>query len=182
MISAVGARYAKALLDIVMARGSGIDPHQVLKELRDIGAVLDSSAALKNALLSPAVSPGRKRAVVGRLIEPLGVARPVRNFVFIVIDHRRITQFDSIVDAYEDLLDQRLGLIRAEVTSASLLNERQRASLEAELSRLAKKKAKAAYSIDPDLIGGVVARVGSIVYDGSVRGQLERMRVKLLAE
>jgi len=182
MISAIGARYAKALLDIVMARGSGVDPHKVLEELRSIGDMIDTSAALKSALLSPAVSPGRKRAVIERLIEPLAVAKPVRNFLFVIIDHRRITQLDSIVDAYDELLDQRLGFIQAEVTSASLLDERQRASLEAELSRLANRKAKAAYAIDPSLIGGVVARVGSIVYDGSVRGQLERLRVKLLSE
>ncbi len=182
MISAVGARYAKALLDIVMARGSRLDPHQVLKELRAIEDLIDSSSALTNVLLSPAVSPGRKRAVVGRLIEPLAVATPVRNFVFVVIDHRRITELDQMVDAYEELLDQRLGFIQAEVTSASLLDSQQRAALEAELSRLARKKAKAAYAIDPDLIGGVIARVGSMVYDGSVRGQLERMKIKLLSE
>jgi F-type H+-transporting ATPase subunit delta len=182
MISAVGARYAKALLDIVMAQGSGLDPHAVLKELRAIGDLIETSPALTNVLLSPAVSPSRKRAVIGRLVEPMGVARPVRNFMFVCIDHRRITQLDSIIDAYEDLLDQRLGFVQAEVTSASLLDEKQRSRLEAELSRLAKKKAKAAYSIDPELIGGVIARVGSIVYDGSVRGQLDRMRVKLSSE
>jgi F-type H+-transporting ATPase subunit delta len=177
MLSVVGTRYARALLDIVM--GSGADAQKVLSDLRAIVGMIETAPDLKNALLSPAVSPSRKRAVVGRLIEPMRVLRPVRNLIFVVIDHRRITQLDAIVEAYEALLDERLGLVRAEVSSVRDLDASQRSALEAELSRIAKKKAKAQYTIDPSLIGGVVARVGSVVYDGSVRGQLERLRVKL---
>jgi F-type H+-transporting ATPase subunit delta len=182
MISVVGVRYAKALLDIVMTPGSGIDPHKVLENLRGVAGLIDNSPNLKTALLSPAVSPSRKRAVVGRLMDTMGVAKAVRNLIFVVIDHRRVMQLDSIVDAYENLLDERLGFVRADVSSARELNATQRASLEAELSRLANKKAKAAYAIDPALIGGVMARVGSIVYDGSVRGELARLKVKLLKQ
>lgn len=182
MISAVGVRYAKALLDILMAPGSGVDPHAALEQLRDVAATIDTSSTLKAALLSPAVPAQRKRAVMGRLIEPLGASKPVRNFLYVVIDHRRIMQLSSIVDAYEAQLDERLGFVRAEVSSALLLNKDQKSTLEAQLSRLSGKKAKAAYVIDPALIGGVVARVGSTVYEGSVRGQLERLKVKLLSE
>ena len=178
MLSVVGTRYAKALLDIVMAEPAA-DPQKVLADLRAIVSLIETAPDLKTALLSPAVSPSRKRAVVGKLIEPMRVSRPVRNLIFVVIDHRRITQLPSLVEAFEALLDQRLGLVRAEVSSARDLDASQRATLEAELSRIAKKKAKASYTIDPALIGGVVARVGSILYDGSVRGQLDRLRVKL---
>jgi F-type H+-transporting ATPase subunit delta len=178
MLSVVGTRYAKALLDIVMA-GPAADPQKALADLRAIVSMIETAPDLKTALLSPAVSPSRKRAVVGKLIEPMRVSRPVRNLIFIVIDHRRVTQMPSIVEAFEGLLDQRLGLVRAEIASARDLDAAQRTTLEAELSRIAKKKAKASYTIDPSLIGGVVARVGSVVYDGSVRGQLERLRVKL---
>ncbi len=177
MLSVVGTRYAKALLDIVME--SGADAHKGLADLRAIVSLIDTAPDLKTALLSPAVTPSRKRAVVERLMEPMHMLRPVRNLIFVVIDHRRITQLHSIVEAYGGLLDQRLGLVRAEVSSAHDLDAGQRATLEAELSRIAKKKAKASYTIDPALIGGVMARVGSIVYDGSVRGQLDRLRVKL---
>ena len=178
MISVIGTRYAKALLDVVLAPQSAIDPKQVVAELRAINEMIRESSALHNALLSPAVSPSRKRAVMGRLM-PGGISKTVRNFLFVVIDHRRIHELPSIVEAFDALLDERLGFVRADVTSATSLAGAQRAELEAELSKLAGKKAKLTYTVDPALIGGVVARVGSVVYDGSVRGQLERLRVKL---
>jgi F-type H+-transporting ATPase subunit delta len=179
MISVIGTRYAKALLDVVLAPSSKDDPKQVLKEVRSINSLIRDSNDLHNALLSPAVSPSRKRAVLGRLMGPDGISKTVRNFLFVIIDHRRIHELPNILEAYDVLLDQRLGFVRADVTSATTLAEPQRAELEAELSRLAGKKAKLTFTIDPTLIGGVVARVGSLVYDGSVRGQLERLRVKL---
>lgn len=180
MISVVGTRYAKALLDVVMAPESKADPEQVVAELRLIKQMILESNALHNALLSPAVSPGRKRAVLARLMAPGGVSKPVRNLLFVVIDHRRIHELAAIVEAFDALLHERLGFVRAAVTSATVLADPQRAELEAELSRLAGKKAKLTFTIDPTLIGGVVARVGSVLYDGSVRGQLERLRVKLV--
>jgi F-type H+-transporting ATPase subunit delta len=97
----------------------------------------------------------------------------------VVIDHRRAHEFHSIVDAYEHLLDERLGFVAAQVHSAKELNESQRQAIETQVSRLAGKKAKLKFSTDPALIGGVVARVGSTVYDGSVRGQLDRLRAQL---
>jgi len=172
-------RYAKALIEVVMAPGSKIDPKKALAELRAIQELITGSEVLHNALLSPAVSPSRKRAVIGRLIDPLGVSGPVRNFTFVVIDHRRIHDLPSMVEAFDILIDERLGFVRGEVASASALTDTQRASLDAELSRLTGKRTRLNYTIDQSLIGGVVARVGSLVYDGSVRGQLERLRVKL---
>ncbi len=101
---------------------------------------------------------------------------PVRNFLFVVIDHRRTHEFASIVEAFEALLDERMGYIQSSVASAYALTDAQRASLEAQLSRLSGKKAKLKFTIDESLLGGVVARLGSTVYDGSVRGQLERLK------
>jgi F-type H+-transporting ATPase subunit delta len=117
-----------------------------------------------------------------RLLEPMGVLDQVRNFVYVVIDHRRGHNLASIVDGFETLLDERLGFVSAEVRSAKPITDAQRASLEAQVSRLAGKKAKLKFSSDPTLIGGVVARVGSTVYDGSVRGQLEKLRTRLGAQ
>jgi F-type H+-transporting ATPase subunit delta len=187
MLSVVAVRYAKALADVVTAPNSGLDAAQVLSQLQQVQALIQSSADLRNALASPAVAPARKRAVMARLLEqlgeaPTGVAKQVRNFLFVIIDHRRVQEFASIIDAYEHLIDDRLGFVRADVTSAHELNDTQRAALQAQLTRLAGREAKPRFVTDPALLGGVVAKVGSTVYDGSVRGQLERLRTKLASK
>jgi F-type H+-transporting ATPase subunit delta len=179
MFTAVGMRYARALMEVVTSPAMKMDPNKAVAELRAIEEMIAGSEDLHNALLSPAVSVPRKRAVLARLLEPFGSSPAVRNFLFVVIDHRRIDELPSIVEAFDTLLDERLGLVRADVTSAGLLTEAQRGTLETELSRLSGKRAKLTFVIDPTLIGGVVAKMGSRVYDGSVRGQLEKLRIKL---
>lgn len=179
MLSALSARYAKALVDVVMEPGSIVDPAQVLTQLREVQELVAGSPSLKGALLSPAVSPSRKRAVMGRLMAPMGVGDKVRNFVFVVIDHRRVGDLASIIEGFEALVDERLGFTRASVSSARDLTNDQKAALEAEIARLAGRKARVKFSIDPALIAGVVAHVGSTVYDGSVRGQLEKLKLRL---
>lgn len=179
MLSVVATRYAKALVDVVAAPGSKVDPSAALAQLRSIEGVFADSDDLRNALLSPAVSPSRKRAVVANILGPLGLAKQVLNFLFVVIDHRRVHEFSSITEAFEALLDERLGYVRADVTTARELTPDQTAILETEISRIAGKKAKLKFSTDPALVAGVVARIGSTVYDGSVRGQLDRLRTKL---
>ena len=179
MLSVVSARYARALVDVVTAPGSKTDPAQALSQLRAVQELIHGSAVLQHALASPAVAPSKKRAVMRRLLEPMNVSEKIRNFVYVIIDHRRAHDFASIVDGFESLLDERLGFVGAEVRSATPLTDAQRNTLEAQVSRLAGKKAKLKFSSDPALIGGVVARVGSTVYDGSVRGQLERLRTRL---
>jgi F-type H+-transporting ATPase subunit delta len=181
MLSAVSMRYAKALVDVVAEPNSGIDGQHAKDQLRQVAAIISSSDDLRGAFLSPAVSPSRKRAVVAKLIAPLGIHNKIRNFLYVVIDHRRVHEISSIVEAFEVLLDEQLGFVRADVTSAAPLNDAQKAALEQQLTRMAGKKAKLKFSTDPALVAGVVARVGSKVYDGSVRGQLERLRTSLIS-
>jgi F-type H+-transporting ATPase subunit delta len=177
MLSVVASRYGRALADVVVS--AHVDGASVLTALRQVEEVIDGSAELRAALQSPAVSPARKRSAMQRVIAPLGLPEKVRNFVNVVIDHGRVKDFSNIVEAFEQLLDERLGFVAADVRSAKELSVSQRSAIEAQLSRVAGKKAKLKFSTDPALIGGVVARVGSTVYDGSVRGQLERLRTKL---
>ena len=179
MLSAVSTRYAKALVDVVTEAGSTFDPQRAKDQLRQVAAIIAGSDDLRSALLSPAVAPSRKRAVIAKLIAPLGVDNKIRNFLYVVIDHRRVHEIPSIVEAFEVLLDEKLGFVRADVSSAQPLTDAQKASLDEQLSRMAGKKAKLKFSTDPALVAGVVARVGSKVYDGSVRGQLERLRAAL---
>jgi F-type H+-transporting ATPase subunit delta len=178
MLSAVSTRYARALVDVVTEPGSNIDPQMAMDQLRQAAAMIAASDDLRNALLSPAVSPSRKRAVIAKLVN---VHVKIRNFLYVVIDHRRVHEIPSIVEAFEVLLDEHLGFVRADVSSAHALTEQQKAALEIQLTRMAGKKAKLKFQTDPALVAGVVARVGSKVYDGSVRGQLERLRATLLS-
>jgi F-type H+-transporting ATPase subunit delta len=103
------------------------------------------------------VPPGRKRAIVERILKPLGLDKQARNFLFVVIDHRRVAELPAIVDAFEAMLDERLGFVRADVLSARDLDAAQQAGLANEISRMSGKKAKLKFSIDPALIAGVVA-------------------------
>jgi F-type H+-transporting ATPase subunit delta len=178
MVSVVATRYAKALADVVVL-GDGLDAGEVLSQLRSVQELIDSSADLRNALASPAVAPVRKRAVLARLLEPMQVFQQVRNFMFLISDHRRVNELDSIIEAFERRMDDRLGFIRADVSSAREIGSEQKTALEAQLSRLTGRKARLHFTTDPSLLAGLVAKVGSTVYDGSARGQLERLKVRL---
>jgi F-type H+-transporting ATPase subunit delta len=178
MHSAVARRYARALADVVAPPGKPVDP-TALEQLRGIQAAVGYNSDLRKALLSPAVSPSRKRAVIEKLLWPIVSSQAVRNFLFVVINHRRVVEFPSIVDAFEELLDERTGFVRADVTTAKELDESGRGRLESEISSVSGKKAKVRFSTNPALVAGVVARIGSTVYDGSVRGQLDKLKVAL---
>ncbi len=150
MLSVVANRYANSLVDVVLAPGSGLDAAAVLTQLKAIAEMIAESQDLRTALHSPAISPARKRAVIAALLEPMGVDRHViRIFSYVVIGHRRVTEFPSIVEAFEVLADERLGWVRVAVTSAKPLNDSQRARIEGEISNLAGKKAKLSFPKTP---------------------------------
>ncbi len=180
--SAVATRYAHALADVVSKATSAIRPDDVLKELRGFESTLNESGELKNALTSPAVPVGRKRAVVGRIGDVLKISPITRNFLFVLIDHRRIAALTDILHGFELTMEERLGFARAEISSARELTEQQRTALSAQLEQLTGKRIKMRYAVDEALIGGAVARIGSTVYDGSVRGQLQTLGRRLSTE
>jgi F-type H+-transporting ATPase subunit delta len=181
-LSAVATRYASALADVVTAGGSSLSPQDAMTQLRSFEAVLQSSLELQNALTTPAVPGNRKKAVVGRLVDLLKLSRIARNFLYVLIDHRRITSLSEIIQSFEQIVDERLGFARAEVSSARELTEAQRIALNAQLERLTGKRIRTRFSVNESLIGGAVARIGSTVYDGSLRGQLASLETRLRAE
>jgi F-type H+-transporting ATPase subunit delta len=181
MQNALSTRYARALADSVLAPATALDPKQALAELRTFSGMLRDSPELRHVLLSPAVSTSKKRAVVARFAESVPFSRLVRNFLSLVVDRRRSDILTDIADAFELALDERMGIIRAEVKSASPLTDAQQSELQQQLSRVSGKQVRCEFSIDPALIGGVTARIGSTVYDGSVRTQLHNMRERLVA-
>ena len=182
MASAVANRYAQALVDIVMAPGSPLKPEDAVAQLAAVEALIHESSELRTALLTPAIQNSRKRAVMAKLLERTGASPLIRNFIYVVIDHRRIAVIGEIREAFELQLDERLGFVRAEVSSAAPLNAPLSAGLESELSKLTGKRMRLRFDVDPALLGGVVARIGSTVYDGSVRGELRELGRKLAGQ
>ena len=124
----------------------------------------------------------RKRAVVARIADILKLSLIARNFLFVLIDHRRISLLGEILHSFELIVDERLGFARAEVSSPRELTESQRGAINAQLERLTGKRIRTRFAVDPALIGGVMARIGSTVYDGSVRGQLQTLGRRLSTE
>jgi F-type H+-transporting ATPase subunit delta len=179
--SAVAARYANALADVVTGPASTVQSQQVTNELRSFQSLLHSSVELHNALTSPAVPTVRKRAVIGRIADQLSLSRVTRNFLYVLVDRRRITHLAAAIDLFEKAIDERLGYTQAEVISAADLGEGQRVELIAELEQRFGSKLRPRFTVDKSLIGGVIARVGSTVYDGSVRGQLQVLGKRLEA-
>jgi F-type H+-transporting ATPase subunit delta len=177
--TAVVSRYANALVDVVLSAASGIKPVEAVEQLRWFNATIQSSPDLRSVLATPAISATRKRALIKSIATAIGVTPMIRNFVLVLSDHHRAAGLPQILDAFEMALDGRLGLVRAEVKSAFELNEQQRNDLMKELSDVAGTEIRMRVEIDPALIGGVSVRLGSKVYDGSVRGQLAGLRERL---
>ena len=182
MASAAANRFARALVDVVMSPGSALKPEDAVAQLRAVEQTITESSELRIALLTPAIQNSRKHAVMARVLDTIGGSPLIRNFVYVVIDHRRIGIITDIREAFEQALDERMGFVRAEVISAAPLEPRRSAGLESELSRVTGKRMRLRFDVDPELIGGVVARIGSTVYDGSVRGQIEQLRRRLVEQ
>jgi F-type H+-transporting ATPase subunit delta len=180
--SAVATRYANALADVVTSSGSALRPRDAVTELHAIAETLEASRELREALATPAVPLNRKRAVVGRIADILKLSRITRNFLFVLVDHRRLDALSGIAQRFEEIVDERLGFARAEVAAPRALDDAQRAALSAQLDRLTGKRVRMLFAIDESLVGGVLARIGSTVYDGSVRGQLRSLERRLGAE
>ncbi len=172
----IAQHYADALAEVAISQKSA---EQVRRELHDFLALLRESSQLGVLLGSPAVSRANKHAVAEALVERMSASRTLRNFLFVVIDQRRVGLLPEIQQAFEARLDDLEGVARADVTTARELNERERKQLRTVLERLSGRRVEANYELDPALIAGAVVRVGSTIYDGSVRMQLERLRIKL---
>jgi F-type H+-transporting ATPase subunit delta len=177
MSLAIASRFARAISEILTSLESADD---AVAKLRAFQELQDSSPELRNVLISPGVSPRMKKAAVARLGDQLGFSSVLKNFMYVLIDHRRTAMLTEIVASLESQLDERRGIVRANVQSARPLDEAFRREIEAALSRTTGKQVVGQYAVDESVIGGLVARVGSVVYDGSVRGQLQAMRDRLV--
>jgi F-type H+-transporting ATPase subunit delta len=181
MPSAVSFRYARALVDVVLPTEGPApgDPRALTAQLREFAQLMEQNAELQILFSTPAIPMKKKLAVLLELAPKLGLQPVAQNFLSVVLQHERISVLDEIVDAFELLLNERLGIVVAQVTSARSLGEEERKELEKALQERTGKQVRMSFAVDPGLIGGVSAQVGSTIYDGSVRGQLERLRAEL---
>src|SRR5581483_3188640 len=176
-MAVVSSRYAAAFADVVF--DLKMSPAQAVQELNSLLGVLQESADLRNVWENPAIPAEQKRALLDALAKRIGLSHPTRNFVAVLIDHRRIQLFAEIVGDVQHEIDGRLGFAEAEITSARELNQDEKVVLERRVENMTGKKVRARYARDQKLIGGAVVRLGSTVYDGSVRGQLEKLKEAL---
>jgi F-type H+-transporting ATPase subunit delta len=181
MSEALAARYATAFVEILFSPNPPLSAEQAVSELRAFDEMVSKSPDLKHNLNSPAVSRPRKRGVIAKIVEQSGLSTTVRNFLYVVIDRGRPGLLPVLRQKVEDFVDARRGIARAQVATAAALNEEQKSAITAELSRVTGKNVVSEFHWDPALLGGVVARIGSTVYDGSVRGKLTALKSRLTA-
>ena len=178
-MSVLTQRYAAALADVAAERKIG---DVVRRDLDAFAEAFSSVADLRNALESPALNAEVKRQVIEKLAAAMKLDVSVRNFIFLLVDHRRTELLPEIQQAFREELNARLGIAEAEVTSARELSAGEKKELTSVLEQRTGKKVEARFQIDGALLGGAVVRLGSTIYDGSVRDQLKRLREQLETE
>jgi len=171
--------YARAFADVVFDRN--LDAGKTLQEAQALAELVAGSQELREVWATPSIPAEQKRGVLDAIVVRERISRPVRNFMAVLIDHRRVQFMGPIVKQFEQELNQRLGFIEAEITSARELSEAERHALEAQVEGLTGKKVRARYSRDESILGGAMVKVGSTIYDGSVKGQLQRIREQLVS-
>ena len=176
-MASVAGTYARAFADAITdQRGDGV---RALQDLKVAQSLLEENEDLRRVWENPSIPSDQKRRVLDALAGRESWSRPVRNFLAVLIDHQRVPFFAQIVREIEKELNQRMGIAEAEITSARELSESEKRELEGQVSRLTGKRVRASYTRDTTLLGGAVVRVGSTIYDGSVLGQLQRIREQI---
>lgn len=179
MKDALSDHYAHALADAVFANGADLAPQEAIRQLGSAIGLLESSEQLRLILLSPAVPRAKKTQIVRDLLGELGVHRLIRNFLMVIVEHRRTNELNRILNSFEEAVDERQGFVRAEIVSAHELSEAQKQELLHALGTKAGKFIRPVYKVDKNILGGVIARLGSKEYDGSLTGRIEAMRRRL---
>jgi F-type H+-transporting ATPase subunit delta len=178
-MSAFVSRYARAFADVVAS--AKLDTAAIDHQLTDFLATWDGSAELRELFANPAVAAPQKVAILDKLNAKLGLQRELRNLIAVLINNDRIAQIHEVAAGYRAELQERLGIRQAEIVTARELGEQERGILVAGVGKLAGSQIQATFKLDKNILGGTIVRIGSTVYDGSVRGRLERLREALIA-
>jgi len=170
-------RYARALLDVAIKEKADLD--QVERELASVADLFTAHKALAQVLLNPVVPVPRKRAAMDAIMARAQLLPMVTKLFALLAERDRLVLAPDLVDAYRNRLLDHRNVIRAEITTTMALDADKVKAIEAGLARASGRTVTLSAKVDPTIIGGVVARLGSTIYDGSVTRQLQRMKEKL---
>ena len=173
------SRYATAFAEVVT--DARLDTAAIDRQLTDFLATWEGSPELRTFFVNPAVPAIQKVAILDKLNAKLGMQKQLRNLIAVLINNDRIGHVAEVAADYRRILQEQLGIRPAEIVTARELSKDERNSLIAEVAKLAGGKIDASFTLDQSILGGTVVRIGSTVYDGSVRGRLERLKETLTA-
>ena len=171
------ARYARALLDVATKESADLD--SVARELDEFLAFLAQQPALQGLMLNPAVPAPRKRAAMEEITKVAGLSPIVSKLLVLLADRDRLSLLKDVSATYRDFLAERQNVVHAEVTSAEPLSKDRVQAIEQRLATVTGKRVSMTTKVDKDILGGVVARVGSTIYDASIATQLKKIRERL---
>lgn len=178
MAVALVLRYAHAFADV--AESAHLAPASVQSQLRDFSDTVAGSRELSELLQTPSIEQVSKLKVLDAIAVRLGMFPQVRNFLAVIIEHGRLGELNEILTEYREIANADSGCVEAKITTAHPLDDAGRAQLEAQVARMAGANVRATYTQDPALLGGAVVEIGSTIYDGSVRAQLEQLKQRLV--
>ena len=178
-MSVLSLRYAHAFASV--AASSHLDTTAAQQQLNDFNGTLAGSRELREVLTDPSIATDQKLKVLDAIAGRIGMFPQVRNFLAVIMGHQRLAELNEILAEYHAVADEQSNLTEAEITSARPLNDQDRAELEAQVAKLAGGSVRATYHQDATLLGGAVVRIGSTVYDGSIRAQLQQLKQKLVS-
>ena len=177
-MSVAANRYASALIDVLYPDKAELG----LQQLQEFASLLKQEPDGRRFLENPAMAGERRKRLLNEVSSALGFDRSVGNFIGILTNRNRLPILDEIIVEYQRLLDERLGIIRARVTAARPLDAAQQQEFARKLEQITGKQVRMEIATDPSLIGGVVTQVGSTIYDGSIRQQLQAFKSRLVGE
>ena len=171
-------RYAKALFDVALEEKA--DLARINQDLAAVADLVETNKDLALAAERAGVPDAARKALIEQVADALGVTPQVKKLLVMLTARRKLVLARDLAQAYQERLLAHQNIVRAEVTSAAPLSPEKTAALAESLSKVTGKKVELSVSVDPQLLGGVVARIGSTIYDGSVKTQLQRMRQELV--
>ncbi len=176
---AVARRYAAALADVVTERG---EARQVQEELSAWELMMENNPQLLEVFRNPTIPYEQKRNVLNALMARARVRPTTNNFLQVLLQNHRLPELREVNRAFARQLDERSGVVSAQVTTARPVSEQAQATLRARLTQMTGRDVRLQFAVDDQLIGGVVTRIGSTVYDGSVRSQLQQIKERMTGE